>query len=279
MPLVDYRGKAVLITGGTMGIGLATGLAFARQGARVTLTYKWGSADHDAVRRQFVDAGLPEPRLLEADAGQPDDTAALLETMKAEHDSIEAFVSNVSNALIVKGVEDYQLRSLHRGVDYSAWPFFAYPKAIKETFGRYPRYVIGLSSGGPDYFYKNYDFVAASKALMETLCRYLNYRLQSDDVRFNVVRSRLVRTESLRATFGSEFEAFAERFNMKSQFIACEEVANAILALSSGLMDAYSGQVLMVDRGTTFCDNLMRMYNEQDQLDIPPRTQPDGRSL
>jgi hypothetical protein len=27
-----------------------------------------------------------------------------------------------------------------------------------------------------------------------------------------------------------------------------------------------SGQVLMVDRGTTFCDNLMRLYNEQDRL-------------
>ena len=39
-------------------------------------------------------------------------------------------------------------------------------------FGRYPRYVVGLSSGGPDAFYKNYDFVAASKAVMETLCRY-----------------------------------------------------------------------------------------------------------
>lgn len=278
MPLVDYRGKAVLITGGTMGIGLATGLAFARQGARVTLTYKWGSADHDAVRRKFTDAGYPEPRLLEADAGQPEDTANLLAALRAEHDAIEVLVSNVSNALIVKGVEDYQLRSLHRSVDYSAWPFFSYPRAIKETFGRYPRYVIGLSSGGPDWFYKNYDFVAASKALMETLCRYLNYRLQSEDVRFNVVRSRLVPTESLRATFGRDFEDFVQQFNMRDQFIACEEVAGAILALASGLMDAYSGQVLMVDRGTTFCDNVMRLYNEQDKLDLPPLSQPDRRA-
>ena len=132
----------------------------------------------------------------------------------------------------------------------------------------WPRYVVGLSSGGPDHYYKNYDFVAASKAVMETMCRYLSYRLFDEDIRINVVRSRLVRTESLRATFGRDFEAFAERFNMKRQFISEEEVANSILALCSGLMDGVRGQVLMVDRGTTFFDNLMRLYNERDSLDI-----------
>jgi enoyl-[acyl-carrier-protein] reductase (NADH) len=96
----------------------------------------------------------------------------------------------------------------------------------------------------------------------------MNYRLFDEDVRINVVRSRLVRTESLRATFGHDFEAFAERFNMRRQFISPDEVANAVLALCSGLMDGVSGQVLMVDRGTTFFDNLMRLYNERDQLQL-----------
>jgi Aminotransferase class I and II len=45
----DLRGKAVLITGGTMRIGLATGLAFARQGAVCTLTHKWGTASEDPL--------------------------------------------------------------------------------------------------------------------------------------------------------------------------------------------------------------------------------------
>jgi enoyl-[acyl-carrier-protein] reductase (NADH) len=60
---------------------------------------------------------------------------------------------------------------------------------------------------------------------------------------------------------------------MKRQFIACEEVANAILALCSGLMDGVSGQVIMVDRGTSFADNLMRLYNERDALHFGMETQ------
>jgi enoyl-[acyl-carrier-protein] reductase (NADH) len=105
---------------------------------------------------------------------------------------------------------------------------------------------------------------------METMCRYMSYRLADRGVRVNVVRSRLVPTESLRATFGRDFEPFAERFNMRRQMISCEEVAGAIVALCSGMLDAMTGQVLMVDRGTTFFDNLMRIYEERAELQLDP---------
>jgi NAD(P)-dependent dehydrogenase (short-subunit alcohol dehydrogenase family) len=265
---MSLRGKSVLITGGTMGIGLATGLAFAREGAVCTLTNKWGTADEGEVLAKFIAEDLPAPNIIQADVSNAEDTDALLDQLRQRHDHIEVFVSNVSFASITHELADYSLRSLFRSIEYSAWPMFEYPRKIKEVFQRYPRYIIGLSSGGTDHFYSNYDFVAASKAAMETLCRYMNYRLFEEDVRINVVRSRFIRTESLRATFGQEFELFAERFNMKRQFISCEEVANAILALCSGLMDGVSGQVLMVDRGTTFFDNLMRLYNERDELTL-----------
>ncbi len=273
--LNDLRGKAVVVTGGTMGIGLATGLAYARQGADVTLTYRWGTAEDDDVLAAFKRESLPLPHLVQADVANDEDTVALLSEIKRTHDRLEVFVSNVSFALVTKGVDEYDQRWLHKSIDYSAWPMFAYAKKAKEIFGRWPRYIIGLSSGGPDNFYKNYDFVASTKALMETLGRYMSYRLFDEDVRVNVVRSRLVRTESLRATFGRDFEEFAERFAMQRQFVTPEQVAGTILALSSGLLDAMNGQVLMVDHGATFYDNLMRFYAERDALSLErPDTDP-----
>ena len=264
----DLRGKAVVITGGTMGIGLATGLAFASSGAAVTLTHKWGTADEDAIRATFEAAKLAPPDIVQADAGQDDDMLDVFRDIARSHGRLEALIANVSVGLVVRGLDDYEKRSLFKSIDYSAWPMFSHAKLARDVFGKWPRYIVGLSSGGPDHFYKNYDFVAASKSVMETLCRYMSYRLLDEDCRVNVVRSRLVRTESLRATFGRDFEAFAERFNMKRQFISCEEVANAIFGLCSGFMDGVSGQVLMVDRGTSFVDNVMRLYEERGELDV-----------
>ena len=78
-------------------------------------------------------------------------------------------------------------------------------------------------------------------------------------------------SRSFKATFGEEFENFLVRLNMTKQFISCEQVAGPILALCSGMLDAMSGQVLMVDRGATFFDNLMRLYEERDLLDLEPK--------
>ena len=125
-----------------------------------------------------------------------------------------------------------------------------------------------MSSTGVDAFSVGYDFVAASKAVMETLCRYLSYRLYDEDVRVNVVRSRSVRTASFDAHFGADFAQFASRFTRERHFLQAEEVANAVLALCSGLMDGVRGQVLTVDRGTTFFDNLMRLYHEREGLGL-----------
>jgi NAD(P)-dependent dehydrogenase (short-subunit alcohol dehydrogenase family) len=266
--LADFTGKPVLVTGGTMGIGLATALAFGRRGAHCTLTYRFGTAREDDVLRAFAEAGAPVPVLVQADAARADDTAALLDAMRARHDHVEVLVSNVSAALVVEDIADYSRKGLQQSIDFSAWPMVTHLTGIKERFGRYPRYALGMSSPGPDQYAKSYDFVAASKAVLETMCRYLSYRLYDEDLRINVIRSRSVKTESLRETFGSEFEAFAKRFTRDEHFVPAEEVANAAVALCSGLMDGFRGQVLTVDRGTSFFDNFMRLYNEREELGL-----------
>jgi NAD(P)-dependent dehydrogenase (short-subunit alcohol dehydrogenase family) len=266
--IASFRGKAVIVTGGTAGIGLATALAFARQGASCVLTYRFGTADEDAVRARFREVGGPEPLLFQADAARDDDTDALLAAVRERHERVEVLIANASTALVVRGFEDYDRRALLKSIEASAWPMVEYTRRIKKVFGRYPRYVVGMSSTGPDSFSAGYDFVATSKSVMETLCRYMNYRLFDEDIRINVLRSRSVKTDAFTSTFGAEFSAFAARFTRESHFLPAEEVGEAALALCSGLMDGVSGQVVTIDRGTTFFDNLMRLYEEREELGL-----------
>jgi NAD(P)-dependent dehydrogenase (short-subunit alcohol dehydrogenase family) len=105
---IDMSGKTVLITGGTKGIGLASALYFGRAGAKTILTYKWGSADMDELRKQFADAGAPEPLLVQADVSHDDDTDALLEEISKVADGVDVFISNVGYAATMKNLDQYK---------------------------------------------------------------------------------------------------------------------------------------------------------------------------
>jgi NAD(P)-dependent dehydrogenase (short-subunit alcohol dehydrogenase family) len=265
MILNDLKGKAVLVTGGTKGLGLAIGKAFGAEGAKVWLTCRWGSADEDAVRASFAELGAPEPQIVEADASNDDDTAALLDRMRREHDEVEVFVSNVSFAAVNHdGLHGLTKRNLWRSLDYSAWPLVGYLQQIEQRFGRYPRYSLATSCDGPDTYYPGYDYVAVSKTVVETFCRYLAKHLWEDqEARVNVLRVRPVSTDSLEATFGEAFEPFLKRFHGDDYFVPVEAVGDAALALCSGLLDGMTGQVVLLDRGVAFQDNLMRLFEQR----------------
>ncbi|MEZ4427233.1 MAG: SDR family oxidoreductase [Nannocystaceae bacterium] len=264
----NLAGKAVIITGGTDGIGLATGLAFGRHGAHVYLTHRWGSADEDVIRGKFAEAGAPEPAIVEADVSVDDDTDALMTLVKKDHDAVEALISNVSFAHVSQHHTDLSKKALKRSLQYSAWPFIGYLQAIHEHFARYPRYAIGMSSRGPEYFLPGYEFVAASKAVMETFCRYLTTDLLEEDIRINILRANPVETRSLEATFGPEFAPFCKKYYAEGFFIDPEEVADAALGLCSGLMDGVKGQILLLDRGLGFADNVVRLFTHRERYGL-----------
>ncbi|MBW2735214.1 MAG: SDR family oxidoreductase, partial [Deltaproteobacteria bacterium] len=261
MLLNDLSGKAVVITGGTKGIGLAMGLAFGAEGAQVYLTHRWGSADETELKQRFEAVGAPAPRILEADASNKEDTEALFAEIKKHHESIEVFVSNVSFAQVnKKGLAGYKKRAFFRSLEYSAWPMMGYLQQIKEVFGCYPRYSLGSSCDGPDTYYPGYDYVAISKAVMETFCRYMSKHLwEEQQATINIIRSRPISTESLEATFGPEYEPFLRKYYGDDYFVDLEQFGQAALALCSGLMDAVTGQILLLDKGVGFQDNLMRL--------------------
>ena len=258
---IDMKDQAVLITGGTKGIGLATALQFGQAGARTYLTYKWGSADEAHIYDAFKARKAPEPRLIEADVTVDADTDNLLEQIKKREKRIDFFISNVGVARRARSLRDYRKRSLFKTLEYSTWPLIEYTRKIHKVFGFYPKHILGISSDGPDHFYKGYDFVAASKTLLEFFAKYLSVHLFEEGSRVNVIRFGPVKTESFDLVFGEEFFQFLKDNDVPDEMIIQpEECGKAVLAVCSGLLDAMNGQIITVDKGMAFRDNLMMRY-------------------
>ena len=239
--------QRVLVTGGTCGLGKAIGLEFARAGGTVFLTYRWGSADEDELLAEFRAEGL-EPIVIESDASDVSAMRELMETIKDRVGALDVIVSNVAFSKVIHSIEELNKSSLDLSLAYSAWPLVDLVQTSHAVLGCYPRYVIGISSLGAETCIDGYDMASMSKAVLETIVRYLAYRLKRFGVRVNAIRPWMLDTASLRATFGDDVIDLAQQ-RIGTAFIAPQGVAQACVALCSGLCDSITGQVITVDEG------------------------------
>ncbi len=250
VPLIrlDFQGAGVIVTGGTRGIGKAIGMEFARAGAKVFLTHRWGTVDEDELIAEFADEGLLPPRIVESDVSDSEATRELMRAVKSSVDHLHAVVSNVAFAKVVNEFSDLRRSTLELSLKYSAWPVVDLIQASNEVLGYYPRYVVGISSDGSEVCHPGYDFIGVSKAVLETLCRYLAHHLKAEGVRVNALRPGFTDTESARATFGEALLQDTER-RIGEMLLDPQVVGRACVALCSGLMDGVTGQVIAVDEG------------------------------
>ncbi len=261
MITVDMKGKSVLITGGTKGIGLASALRFAEAGAQTYLTYKWGSDDFKPLYDKFEAVKGLKPVLIQADVSVKEDTEALLKQIKEKESKIDIFISNVGFAQSPKSLMDYKKRSFIKTLEYSSWPMVEYTQLIKTIFGSFPGKVLGISSDGPDHFYQGYDFVAASKSMLEFFGKYMAVHLYDEGSSCNIVRFGPVNTESFQLIFGQGFIDYLKENNLPVETVMTpEECADAVFALCSPFMNAMNGQIISVDKGMPYRDNTMLKY-------------------
>ena len=92
---IRMSGRA-LVTGGTRGLGEAIARRLAVAGMEVAVTHRWGTVPEELLAKRWADLGLPAPLVIEADAGEPEDTDALVDRIASRMGGLELVVANAA---------------------------------------------------------------------------------------------------------------------------------------------------------------------------------------
>lgn len=240
---------AVLITGGTRGIGRAISLEFARAGAHVIANYLRNEKAADQLRAQ-AEAEKLDLDLCRADLTTDD---GLQKVTVAVSQVGRPFFGLVHCAAIGahKPVAELTARHFDWTMALNVRSFFELVKLLL------PNFVVGssivaLSSPGASRAIPNYAIVGASKGALESLARHLAVELAPRGIRTNVVAPGAVATDAWKVIPGGESKlADAAKRSPLERLITPEEVARAALFLCSPLATGINGHTLVVDGGAS----------------------------
>jgi enoyl-[acyl-carrier protein] reductase III len=240
---------AILVAGGTKGIGLAIAKAFARDAGDVFLAYH---SDEAAARRAEEEiAGLgARAHLIKADAGTPEGCAAIVDVIRRTIDRLDQVVHCAVDAYGASVLAADPVR-FSRAVTTNGTSLLFLVQAVLPLLKRGST-IFYLTGRGGRIVVPNYAAVGVAKALAESLMRYLAVELAPKGIRINAVAPAIVETDAVRTLFGAEAQSLvqsAASHNPSGRGVTDADYTNLVRWLASPEAEFIQGQVIFVNGG------------------------------
>lgn len=240
------QGKVALVTGSSSGIGRATALRFAAEGARLVIN------DIDAARletlRATITAAGAEVRAVVGDVAKTEDAEAMVAAAVAEFGRLDVLVANAGIIpemdLATATAEDFDhvMAIDGRGMFLSCK--FAVAAMLKTGGGS----IVCLSSISGEAGQKRQAVYGPAKFVASGITKHLAVELASQGIRVNAVAPGTIATAGL-MKMSAEYIAGVTAAHPIGRVGQPAEVAAAILFLASDDASFITGAVLPVDGG------------------------------
>jgi 7-alpha-hydroxysteroid dehydrogenase len=253
------KGKTLVITGATKGIGQAIAEKFAQNGVNIAFTYN-SNAEVAGVLVQELEAkyGI-KARAYPLNILETDEFKPLFEAIDADFDRVDFFVSNamIYGRPVVGGYGKF-MRLKPRGLNniYTA-TVNAFVVGTQEAAKRMEKVgggaVVTMSSTGNLIYIENYAGHGTNKAAVEAMSRYAAVELGEMNIRVNAVSGGPIDTDALKAfTNYEEVKAETIRRSAMNRMGSPNDIAGAVYFLCTEEASWITGQTIVVDGGTTF---------------------------
>jgi NAD(P)-dependent dehydrogenase (short-subunit alcohol dehydrogenase family) len=249
------RGKAAFVTGAAQGIGRATALALAREGAVVLLTDVNAAGVASVAGEIEAELGAGAAFACPLDVTSETDWIAAMDFAREKLGGISILVNNAGIAQL-GSVEDLSLEEWRRGMSVNADSVFLGCKtALPLMRERQPGSIVNISSISALIASHNFAVYNASKAAVWMLTKSvaLHCARKGWDIRCNSVHPTFIRTPILDSLIGGRDEATVlgklARQVPLGRLGEAEDVANAVIYLASEESRFMTGAELKLDGG------------------------------
>jgi 3-oxoacyl-[acyl-carrier protein] reductase len=241
------KGKNIIITGASRGIGRGIALAFARQGANVAFTYSSSEGPAKELEAELSAFGVMA-KAFKSNAADFDAAQQLVSDVLEIFDSIDVLINNAGitkdNLLMRISEEDFD-----SVIEVNLKSVFNMTKAVQRTMLKqrhgsliHMSSVVGVKGNAGQ---SNY---AASKAGIIGFSKSIALELGSRNIRSNVIAPGFIETEMTDKLPEDVVTQWRAGIPLKRGG-SPDDVANACLFLAADLSAYITGQVLHVDGG------------------------------